>query len=346
VDRYQYFLVLAACLLITLPLEFVFRARVWARFGKYLQALALPFLLFNAVNEWAILRRLWRYSSTYTTGWRVPRQYPVEEIAFFVVIPLCAVLTFETARNVYEGRVPPLREWFCNPTAAKEPRNDMPHELMQTPTPSARRYATVAGALGLFGAAIVALTFLALRASGGQGQSAARNVAKKFYRSTFDKLDWEIPDYTVIVLLLLAIVLLVERVLRSHIFLMRAYWVTMAISAGFMILVNGWLTKQSAPIVIYAGEEFLLGRIIWDIPTEDFAFGFALLTMVLTCWIKVTGVRVTGVQVTGVRVTGVGVTGVRVTGVRPNEPQTELQVRLENRVTTVDEVDLAGVPTG
>ena len=31
VDRYQYLLLMAGCLLVTLPLEFVFGARVWRR---------------------------------------------------------------------------------------------------------------------------------------------------------------------------------------------------------------------------------------------------------------------------------------------------------------------------
>jgi lycopene beta-cyclase len=313
VDRYQYLLLMALCLLLTLPLEFVFRARVWARFGNYLQALALPFILFNAVNEWAVLRRLWRYSSLYTTTWRVPRQYPIEEIVFFAVIPMCAVLTFETARNVYEGRVPPLREWLRSPRLAKQALQQAPREIPQPPTRYGRRFAKTAGVVGLISTFIVFAALAALKLSNGRVHSVAKKFGRDFYRSRFENIDWNAPDYTVLVLLLLGLVLLTERVLRSHVFLMRAYWTAMAISAGFMILINGWLTKQSAPIVIYAGDEFVLGRPIWDIPTEDFAFGFALLTMVLTCWIKVTGVRATDAQ-------------------------------LEDRISTVDEVDLAGMP--
>ncbi len=310
---------MALCLLLTLPLEFVFRARVWARFGQYLRALVLPFVVFNAVNEWAVLRRLWRYSPQFTTGWTVPRQYPVEELVFFVVIPLCSVLTFETARNVYDGRVPPLRAWLRSPTAAKQARTRAPSEIPQPPTRYGRRFAKSAGVFGFAGSLIAAIALVLLKLSDGRLKSAVRKTGKTFYRSTFEKLDWDVPDYTVIVLLLLALVLIVERIAKSHVFLMRAYWVTMAISAGFMVLINGWLTKRNAPIVIYAGDEFLLGRPVWDIPTEDFAFGFALLTLVLTCWIKVTGVRVT------------------------ERKYLENQF-LENRVAAVDEVDLAGVP--
>ena len=40
VDRYQYLLLMAGCLIVTLPLEFVFGARVWRRPLRLLIALA------------------------------------------------------------------------------------------------------------------------------------------------------------------------------------------------------------------------------------------------------------------------------------------------------------------
>ena len=49
----------------------------------------------------------------------------------------------------------------------------------------------------------------------------------------------------------------------------------------FQVLVDGWLTKLSAPIVLYAPEHFLGVRIPFDIPIEDFAFGFAMVTLTL-----------------------------------------------------------------
>jgi hypothetical protein len=41
----------------------------------------------------------WTFSPTYTTGWRVGN-IPVEELTFFVVIPLCALLSYEAVGNV------------------------------------------------------------------------------------------------------------------------------------------------------------------------------------------------------------------------------------------------------
>ncbi|GHE81162.1 lycopene cyclase [Amycolatopsis deserti] len=72
--------------------------------------------------------------------------------------------------------------------------------------------------------------------------------------------------------------------LRTGLFGKPAYWISMAIVVGFQIPVDGWLTKLSAPIVLYAPEHTSGLRFPWDIPVEDFLFGFALVTAVLLLW--------------------------------------------------------------
>lgn len=98
-DHYQYLLLMAACAGITLPLEFVFRARVYRRPRRLLRAMWIPLLLFVAWDVIAIRRGHWHFDERYVTGWRIPGNVPIEEIAFFVVIPLCALLTFEASRH-------------------------------------------------------------------------------------------------------------------------------------------------------------------------------------------------------------------------------------------------------
>lgn len=98
-DRYQYLLLMAACAAITLPLEFVFRARIYRRPRRLLRAMWLPVALFVAWDLVAIARGHWTFSERYVTGWQLPGSIPVEEIVFFLVIPLCALLTFEASRN-------------------------------------------------------------------------------------------------------------------------------------------------------------------------------------------------------------------------------------------------------
>ena len=73
-------------------------------------------------------------------------------------------------------------------------------------------------------------------------------------------------------------------VLRTGLFRRPAYWISMVIVIGFQIPVDGWLTKLSAPIVIYDDTHTSGIRFPFDIPIEDFLFGFALVTAVLLLW--------------------------------------------------------------
>jgi lycopene cyclase domain-containing protein len=73
-------------------------------------------------------------------------------------------------------------------------------------------------------------------------------------------------------------------VLRTGLFRRSAYWLSMVIVIGFQILTDGWLTKLSAPIVVYDDRHTSGIRFPFDIPIEDFLFGFALVTAVLLLW--------------------------------------------------------------
>ncbi len=73
-------------------------------------------------------------------------------------------------------------------------------------------------------------------------------------------------------------------VFRSGILRSKAYWISMVIVFGFMVAVDGWLTKLSAPIVIYDDAETSGIRPIWDILVEEYVYAFALLTFVILLW--------------------------------------------------------------
>jgi len=81
-----------------------------------------------------------------------------------------------------------------------------------------------------------------------------------------------------------AVVALECFVVRSGLFRQRGYWIAMGIAAGFMILVDGWLTKLSAPIVTYRPRDTSEIRPIWDILLEEYAYAFAMLTVVILVW--------------------------------------------------------------
>lgn len=75
-------------------------------------------------------------------------------------------------------------------------------------------------------------------------------------------------------------------VLRTGLFRRPAYWISMVIVLGFQIPVDGWLTKLSAPIVLYNEQHTTGIRFPWDIPIEDFLFGWAMVTAVLLLWVR------------------------------------------------------------
>jgi lycopene cyclase domain-containing protein len=101
-DRYQYLLLMAGCLLVTLPLEFVFGARVWRQPRRLLVALVPTVILFAAWDIAAIAREHWTFNAQYVTGRRLPGNLPIEELTFFVVIPICGLLTLEAVRRILE----------------------------------------------------------------------------------------------------------------------------------------------------------------------------------------------------------------------------------------------------
>lgn len=93
-DPYQYLLLMAACVAITLPLEFVLRARVYRRPLRLLLAMLPVLVVFVAWDLLGIVRDHWTYSSQFTTGIMLG-VLPLEELVFFLVIPVCGLLSYE-----------------------------------------------------------------------------------------------------------------------------------------------------------------------------------------------------------------------------------------------------------
>ena len=95
------------------------------------------------------------------------------------------------------------------------------------------------------------------------------------------------PEYTLMAALSVPIVFALDLVvLRTRVLLTLRYWLSMAIVLAFMVLVDGWLTKLSAPIVLYSDEATSGLRWPWDIPVEDFGFGISMCTLVLILWVR------------------------------------------------------------
>lgn len=98
-DNWQYLLVLAGCLVITAPLE-IFGEGVY-RQARRAAAAVLPvaavFVLWDVI---AIFADIWTYNPKYVTGIEVAGVIPIEELLFFVVIPLCGLLTYNAVTTI------------------------------------------------------------------------------------------------------------------------------------------------------------------------------------------------------------------------------------------------------
>lgn len=106
-DRWQYLLVLAACLVITLPLEFL-GTGVYRQIGRAARAILPVAAVFIAWNVTAILADVWWYNPQYVTGVHFG-PLPLEELLFFLIIPMCGLLTYSAVEGVL-GRLRRLRD--------------------------------------------------------------------------------------------------------------------------------------------------------------------------------------------------------------------------------------------
>ncbi len=100
-DRFQYLLLMAGCVIITLPLEFVIGARVYRRPKRLLAAMAPMLVVFLAWDILGIVRNHWTFNQQLVTGIHLG-VLPLEELVFFLVIPVCGLLTYEAVGRILE----------------------------------------------------------------------------------------------------------------------------------------------------------------------------------------------------------------------------------------------------
>ena len=55
------------------------------------------FVIWDAV---AIAAHVWTYNPQFVTGFELPFHIPIEELLFFIVIPLCGLLTYNAVDTI------------------------------------------------------------------------------------------------------------------------------------------------------------------------------------------------------------------------------------------------------
>jgi lycopene cyclase domain-containing protein len=93
-------------------------------------------------------------------------------------------------------------------------------------------------------------------------------------------------EYTILAVAASAAVVGLELlVLKTGLFRKGRYWAALGIGLAFQLPVDGWLTRRDAEIVVYHDQAITGVRAPWNIPIEDYGFGFALITLTLLCWV-------------------------------------------------------------
>jgi lycopene cyclase domain-containing protein len=102
--RLTYLAVLGGCLAGALWLEPVLRVNVLRRWRRLLLTLVPVVVVFVLWDLAAIAAGHWTFDPAQTTGVLLPGGLPLDELLFFVVVPVCAILGFEAVRAVIAPR--------------------------------------------------------------------------------------------------------------------------------------------------------------------------------------------------------------------------------------------------
>lgn len=98
--RLSYVAVLAFCLLGTAWLEVLLRTRVYRRWRRLVLTVLAVVPAFIVWDLYAIAERHWWFDLTRITGVFLPGNLPLDEVLFFITIPIVSILTYEAVRSV------------------------------------------------------------------------------------------------------------------------------------------------------------------------------------------------------------------------------------------------------
>jgi lycopene cyclase domain-containing protein len=105
--HFAYLLVLAGCLVAAVWLEPVLKVNVFRRWRRLLLTLVPVVVVFVLWDLAAIAAGHWTFDPGQTTGVVLLGGLPLDEVLFFLVVPVCAILGFEAVRAVRAARGKP-----------------------------------------------------------------------------------------------------------------------------------------------------------------------------------------------------------------------------------------------
>lgn len=99
----EYFIVLAVSVIAPLILSFSKKLDFYKYPARLVLSILLPFILFILWDIFATTRGHWSFNPLYTVGFKI-FGLPIEEILFFIVIPFCALFTWECVKYFTRGK--------------------------------------------------------------------------------------------------------------------------------------------------------------------------------------------------------------------------------------------------
>lgn len=96
----SYVAILAFVLLGCLWLEVALRTRVLRRWRRLVLAILPAVLVFYAWDAYAVAEGHWLFDAHRILGIHLPGSVPLDEVLFFIAIPIASILTLEAVRSV------------------------------------------------------------------------------------------------------------------------------------------------------------------------------------------------------------------------------------------------------
>ena len=120
--RYSYVAILAFVMAGCLWLEVALRTRVFRRGLRLLLSVLPAVVIFFAWDAYAIAAGHWWFAEDMILGVHLPGDVPVDEVLFFIAIPIASILTIEAVRSVKDhwvvGDEP--RDGASSPTSTED----------------------------------------------------------------------------------------------------------------------------------------------------------------------------------------------------------------------------------
>lgn len=98
----EYFIVLLIAFVIPFVKSFSKEIKFYEYPLRLVFAIIFPFIIFIVWDMFASARGHWSFNEKYISGFKIVN-LPIEEILFFLIIPFCALFTWEVVKYFMRG---------------------------------------------------------------------------------------------------------------------------------------------------------------------------------------------------------------------------------------------------